>query len=104
MASRTSWASSASRANRDGSIAAADGGACAAWRSLPRWPLLAALVACVLIAHGCGGDNLDLCDGCANATATPTTTATSILPSSTPTPDLGSTAFGIATPAITPGV
>jgi hypothetical protein len=48
----------------------------------------------MLASAGCGGDNLELCDGC--GTPTPTVTPTST--PTTPTPTLS------ATPAPTPSV
>ena len=58
---------------------------------------LLATVFCLatLTLAGCGGDNLELCDGC--PTRTPQRTATPTAPTPTETPD-----DGIAT-AITPG-
>ena len=55
---------------------------------------VALLLCCALLVSalaGCGGDNLSLCDGCENATATPTpsstvSTATPPSPTSTSTP------------------
>jgi hypothetical protein len=57
--------------------------------------LLLALAALALIASACGGDNLDLCDGCGTRTATPTVT---------PTPTVSSTPLGTATPSAALGL
>jgi hypothetical protein len=48
-----------------------------------------------LVAAGCGGDNLELCDGCGTPvpTVTPTSTAPTFTPFATPSP----------TPSSTPG-
>ena len=66
-----------------------------------RVSLFLSLAALVLLAGGCGGDNLNLCNGCATLTATPTTTPET----STPTPTPTTQPFGAATlPAATPAM
>ena len=51
-----------------------------------------------LVAAGCGGDNLDLCDGC--GTPVPTVTPTSTAPTFTPFATPSGTPAPTRTPAL----
>lgn len=60
------------------------------------WSMLMAVVAATALV-GCGGDNLDFCDGC--GTPTPTVTVT---PTPTPTESSGASATPTPSPSNTP--
>jgi hypothetical protein len=48
-----------------------------------RLVLATVLCAAMFALAGCGGDNLELCDGCGTRTATPTPTSTNATPTAT---------------------
>ncbi len=70
-----------------------------------RWWSVAAALGIALVASGCGGDNLEFCDGCGTpvptVTLTPTPTVSTSATGATPTTNVTPTTGGSASPAPT---
>ena len=70
-----------------------------------RLSVLVFCAACALLVSACGGDNLDLCDGCTTPTLTPvvSVTPTAATPTITTTPGTPGVGMVIGMIAPTPG-